>query len=68
MSNLRVFWIAWCSAWALGWLLLGFFTLVTWLFVPLSLAALLLPVGCERRPPPPLEPWRDRQLPPGDRM
>jgi len=64
VSNLRVFWVAWCSAWALGWLLLGFFTLVTWLFVPLALAAILLPVGCEPKPPPPLEPWRDdRQLP-----
>jgi hypothetical protein len=47
MSQTRIFWIIWCSMWALGWLLLGFFTIITWLFVPLSLLAILLPVGKE---------------------
>jgi hypothetical protein len=45
MSNTRIFWIAWCCMWALGWLLLGFFTIITWLFVPFSLLAILLPIG-----------------------
>lgn len=46
MSNLRIFWIAWCSAWALFWMLAGFFTfLLGWLMIPVSLAAILIPVG-----------------------
>jgi hypothetical protein len=45
MSNTRIFWIAWCCMWALGWLLLGFFTIITWLFVPFSLLAILIPIG-----------------------
>lgn len=48
MSNLRIFWIIWCSGWAFFWLLTGFFTfLLGWLFVPLSLLAILIPVGVE---------------------
>lgn len=45
MSNLRIFWVAWCSFWALFWLLIGFFTIIGWLGVPLSLSAILIPVG-----------------------
>ena len=46
MSNVRVFWIIWCVMWALGWLLIGFFTIfIGWLFVPLSLLAILIPIG-----------------------
>ena len=59
MSSLRMFWIAWCVMWALGWLLVGFFTfLLGWLMVPVSLAAILLPVGVDKtyRPPPSLPP------------
>ena len=57
MSSLRVFWIIWCSFWALGWLLIGFFTfLLGWFMVPVSLAAIMLPVGQppkQPHPPPP---------------
>ncbi len=46
MSNLRIFWIIWCSMWALGWFFVGFFTFfIGWLFVPLSLLAILIPLG-----------------------
>ncbi len=46
MSNTRIFWIIWCSMWALLWLLVGFFTfLLGWLLVPVSLLAILIPVG-----------------------
>lgn len=46
MSNLRIFWITWCVTWALGWLLIGFFTfLLGWIMVPPSLLAILLPIG-----------------------
>lgn len=46
MSNLRLFWIIWCVMWALGWLLVGFFTFfIGWLFVPFSLLAILIPIG-----------------------
>ena len=46
MSNTRVFWIIWCSMWALGWMLAGFFTLgLLWVMVPASLVAILIPVG-----------------------
>lgn len=46
MSTLRLFWIIWCCFWALGWLLIGFLTFfLGWLMVPLSLLAILLPVG-----------------------
>ena len=49
MSNLRTFWIIWCSMWALGWLLIGFFTFfIGWLFVPVSLLAILIPVGSNK--------------------
>jgi uncharacterized SAM-binding protein YcdF (DUF218 family) len=60
VSNLRVFWFVWCSMWALGWLLMGFFTLgLAWLFVPLSLVAILVPIGRDTAaaiPPPPFGP------------
>jgi hypothetical protein len=54
MTPLRTFWVAWCSLWAAFWLLAGFFTIIGWAGVPLSLLAILLPVG---NPPKPL-PWR----------
>ena len=55
MTPLRTFWVAWCCCWALGWLLLGFFTIITWLFVPFSLLAILVPVG-QAPPPTPFTP------------
>lgn len=52
MTNARIFWIIWCSMWALFWLLAGFFTfLVGWLLVPVSLLAILIPVGGGGAPP-----------------
>lgn len=36
-SNVRIFWITWCCFWALDWLM-----------VPVSLLAILLPVGRPR--------------------
>lgn len=45
MSNLRIFWIAWCVMWALFWLILGFFTIIGWVGVPFSLLSILIPVG-----------------------
>src|SRR5919112_3062843 len=40
MSDLRLIWVVWCVMWALGWLLIGFFTFfIGWIFVPLSLLA-----------------------------
>jgi hypothetical protein len=51
MSNTRIFWIIWCCFWALGWLLIGFFLIVTWLFVPVSLLAILIPIGRTRAAP-----------------
>ena len=55
-GNLRVFWIIWCSFWALFWLLAGFATLgIGFVGVPFSLLAILIPVGTGRqqyvRPP-----------------
>lgn len=51
MSTLRLFWIIWCCFWALGWLLIGFLTfLLGWLMVPVSLLAILLPIGKSRPP------------------
>ena len=53
MSNVRVFWIIWCVMWALGWLLIGLFTIfIGWLFVPLSLLAILIPIGSTQIPAP----------------
>jgi hypothetical protein len=50
-STLRVFWIIWCCFWALGWLLVGFLTFfLGWLMVPVSLLAILLPVGKSHPP------------------
>ncbi|BBG01912.1 MULTISPECIES: hypothetical protein [Pseudonocardia] len=52
MSDLRVFWIIWCSMWAFGWFVVGFMTLfLGWLMVPMSLLAILIPVGVTARPP-----------------
>lgn len=45
MSNLRIFWIIWCTMWAFGWLLCGFIFFPVWIFVPLSLGAILIPIG-----------------------
>ena len=59
MSNVRVFWIIWCVMWALGWLLIGFFTIfIGWLFVPLSLLAILIPIGSTKNPRPITSPQR----------
>lgn len=46
---MRTFWIIWCCFWAAFWMLLGFFTIVTWILVPFSLLAILLPVGQPRQ-------------------
>ena len=58
MTPLRTFWVAWCCFWAAFWLLAGFFTIIGWAGVPLSLLGLLLPVGTgQARPqlgPPPM--------------
>jgi hypothetical protein len=57
MSNVRVFWIIWCVMWALGWLLIGFFTIfLGWLFVPLSLLAILIPIGSTQNSRPIISP------------
>jgi hypothetical protein len=49
-SNLRSFWIVWCSMWALGWLLCGFVTqYLSWLLVPVSVLCILLPVGARQK-------------------
>lgn len=59
MSDLRVFWIIWCSMWAAFWMLMGFVTLgIAWLLVPAALLAIFMPVGQAPRPP-------RAQLPPG---
>lgn len=50
MSNLRVFWIIWCSMWAFGWLLFGWLLILGWVMVPVSLLAILIPVGASPRP------------------
>lgn len=65
MSNLRIFWIIWCSAWALGWMTAGWLIFpINLLMIPASLLAILVPVGAEAVSalPPGREPWRD-QLP-----
>ena len=50
MSDLRLIWVVWCVMWALGWLLIGFFTFfIGWIFVPLSLLAILVPIGSSRQ-------------------
>jgi hypothetical protein len=50
MSTGRTLWIIFCCACAAFWFLLGFGTLfITWLFIPLSLLAILVPVGKTRR-------------------
>lgn len=73
VSNSRIFWIAWCTMWALGWLLIGFFTFfLGWIMVPVSLLAILIPVGGTGNraapqvayPPPGWVP-PGQQLPPG---
>src|SRR4051794_37183765 len=55
MSNVRPFWIAWCCCWAAFWLIIGFFTFgLGWIGVPLSLLAILIPIGPPAQPTPPL--------------
>jgi hypothetical protein len=41
-------WVAFCAVWAGVWLLLGVFFWPFWLLVPLSLLAIMLPVGKPR--------------------
>src|ERR1039458_9189844 len=54
MSNTRIFWIIWCSMWALFWLLIGFFTLlIGWIGVPISLLCILIPIGSSSSQPQP---------------
>jgi hypothetical protein len=71
VSNLRIFWIVWCSMWALGWLLAGFVTFgLAWAGIPASLLAILLPVGGGRQEAPQLAlppghpVWRNPNAPP----
>lgn len=48
MSNLRIFWIIWCSFWALFWLFSWWFTFgIGLLGVPISLLAILIPIGAD---------------------
>jgi hypothetical protein len=47
-SGLRVFWIIWCCFWALIWLAIGLVGIFELLLVPLSLLAILIPVGRNR--------------------
>jgi hypothetical protein len=55
MSNVRPFWIAWCCCWAAFWLIIGFFTFgLGWIGLPLSLLAILIPIGAPAQPMPPL--------------
>ena len=50
MSGPRVAWIIFCLLWAGLWLFLGFWTLgLAWIGVPVSLLAILLPIGKEKR-------------------
>lgn len=44
---MRTFWIIWCSAWALFWMLAGFVFFPVWLLVPVSLFAILIPIGSQ---------------------
>lgn len=58
MSNARIFWIIWCTAWALFWFCAGWVTLgIAWLLVPFSLLAILIPVGGGTVQPPGPIPW-----------
>jgi hypothetical protein len=51
-SNARVFWIIWCCGWAFFWFVIGFFSFgLAWVMVPVSLIAILIPVGVDRSPP-----------------
>ena len=68
MSSLRIFWIIWCTMWAFGWLLCGFIFFPVWIFVPLSLGAILIPIGsAPKQLPPPPPPYQirgpDRRFP-----
>lgn len=50
-SNVRVFWIIWCSGWAFFWFVLGFVSFgIAWVMVPVSLLAILIPFGVNRGP------------------
>jgi hypothetical protein len=52
MSGLRIFWIIWCSMWALFWMLAGFVSFgAAWLGVPVALLCILIPVGNGRPRP-----------------
>ena len=52
MSTARTLWIIFCCSWAGVWLIVSFFTFFLALpLAPLSLAAILIPVGSEPRPP-----------------
>jgi hypothetical protein len=42
-------WVAFCLVWAGIWLLLGVFFWPFWVLAPLSLLAIMLPVGKPRR-------------------
>lgn len=50
MSNVRIFWIAWCIFWALGWFVFGFFFFPLWLGIPCSLLSILIPIGRVEKP------------------
>lgn len=51
MSNLRIFWLAWCLMWALFWMFVGFFTFgLGFLGIPLSLLCILIPIGQNSTP------------------
>lgn len=50
-SGLRVFWIIWCCFWAAFWMFSGFVTLIGFFGVPLSLLAILIPIGVQQAPP-----------------
>jgi len=46
MPAARMLWILWCLAWTAAWTFAGLFTfLFAWLLVPVSLAAILIPIG-----------------------
>jgi hypothetical protein len=48
MPAARVLWLIWCGVWALAWALFGFAFIPFWLMVPVSVAAMFVPVGKPR--------------------
>jgi len=63
MNNTRIFWIIWCSMWALGWMTVGWLIFpINLIMIPASLLAILIPVGTEppNQLPPGQEPWRNQ--------